>query len=327
MTSPQQCLTLGSRSNRESGAAPVRAATRACALPPPRCSAGARPPCPAARAAAPTPPCGPPWRRARPPLRSPPPSARPWLCGVNGESERENGEKSQPWVPRLGERRQQWSAHSLRECPAECLQGSLHITLCGHVRGWPGPAHRMTSHSSHTDAPSRPCVTGMTETSVMVSSAMPWRSSQCSRSCRRMCSDSWLPITAARPFLRTHCCGVSITLCAVVPPPGLYGVVGTGWLWDVSTLCAVVPPPGLYGVVGTGWLWDVSTLCAVVPPPRLYGTHLRHGVARVDVHGAQPLRQPHAPREPASQLPRPSVKRELEVAGDGHGAQQPEVSA
>jgi hypothetical protein len=61
------------------------------------------------------------------------------------------------------------------------------------------------------------------------------------------------------------------TLCAVVPPPGLYGVVGTGLLWDISTLCAVVPPPGLYGVVGTGLLWDISTLCAVVPPPGLYG--------------------------------------------------------
>jgi hypothetical protein len=35
-------------------------------------------------------------------------------------------------------------------------------------------------------------------------------------------------------------------------------------LWGVSTLCAVVPPPGLYGVVGTGLLWGVSTLCAVV---------------------------------------------------------------
>jgi hypothetical protein len=30
---------------------------------------------------------------------------------------------------------------------------------------------------------------------------------------------------------------------------------------DVSTPCAVVPPPGLCGVVGTGVLWDVSTLC------------------------------------------------------------------
>jgi hypothetical protein len=33
-------------------------------------------------------------------------------------------------------------------------------------------------------------------------------------------------------------------------------------LWDVSTPCAVVPPPGLYGMVGTGLLWGVSTLCA-----------------------------------------------------------------
>ena len=52
----------------------------------------------------------------------------------------------------------------------------------------------------------------------------------------------------------------------------IYGVVGTGLLWGVSTLCAVVPPPaGLYGVVGTGLLWDVSTLCAVAPPPGLDG--------------------------------------------------------
>jgi hypothetical protein len=64
--------------------------------------------------------------------------------------------------------------------------------------------------------------------------------------------------------------GIS-TRCAVVPPAGLYGVVGTGLLWDVSTLCAVVPPAGLYGVVGTGVLWDVSTRCALVPPPGLYG--------------------------------------------------------
>jgi hypothetical protein len=61
------------------------------------------------------------------------------------------------------------------------------------------------------------------------------------------------------------------TLCAVLPPPGLYGVVGTGLLWDVSTRCAVEPPPGLFEVVGTGLLWDVSTRCAVVPPPGLYG--------------------------------------------------------
>ena len=61
------------------------------------------------------------------------------------------------------------------------------------------------------------------------------------------------------------------TLCAVEPPPGLYGVVGTGVLWDVSTLCAVVPPPGLYGVVGTGLWRDVSTLCDVEPPAGLEG--------------------------------------------------------
>jgi hypothetical protein len=41
-------------------------------------------------------------------------------------------------------------------------------------------------------------------------------------------------------------------------------------LWAVSTLCAVAPPPALYGVVGTGVLWAVSTLCAVAPPPGLY---------------------------------------------------------
>jgi hypothetical protein len=44
------------------------------------------------------------------------------------------------------------------------------------------------------------------------------------------------------------------TLSAVVPPAGLYGVVGTGLSWDVSTLCAVILPAGLYGVVGTGLL-------------------------------------------------------------------------
>jgi hypothetical protein len=59
--------------------------------------------------------------------------------------------------------------------------------------------------------------------------------------------------------------------CAVAPPAGLYGVVGTGVPWAVSALCAVVPPPGLYGVVGTGLLWEGSPLCAVVPPPGLYG--------------------------------------------------------
>jgi hypothetical protein len=41
--------------------------------------------------------------------------------------------------------------------------------------------------------------------------------------------------------------GMSVHCVLTVPPPGLYGVAGTGLLWDVSTLCAVAPPPGLYG--------------------------------------------------------------------------------
>jgi hypothetical protein len=35
--------------------------------------------------------------------------------------------------------------------------------------------------------------------------------------------------------------------------------VGTGLLWDVSTLCAGVPPAGLYGVVGTVVVAGVRT--------------------------------------------------------------------
>ena len=56
------------------------------------------------------------------------------------------------------------------------------------------------------------------------------------------------------------CCGMSVhgvcctTSSWTVPPPGRYGVVGTGVLWDVSTLCVGVPPAGLYGVVGAGEL-------------------------------------------------------------------------
>jgi hypothetical protein len=67
------------------------------------------------------------------------------------------------------------------------------------------------------------------------------------------CLPSALVYAWPRGAFKAHCTRVA-----------LYGVVGTGLLWNVSTLCAVVPPPGLYGVVGTGWLWDVSTLCAVV---------------------------------------------------------------
>jgi hypothetical protein len=33
-------------------------------------------------------------------------------------------------------------------------------------------------------------------------------------------------------------------------------------LWDVSKLCAVAPPPGLYGVVGTGVLTQWVKLTA-----------------------------------------------------------------
>jgi hypothetical protein len=54
-------------------------------------------------------------------------------------------------------------------------------------------------------------------------------------------------------------------------------------LWDVSTLCAVVPPAGLYGMVGTGLLCDVSTLCAVVPPAGLYGM-VGTGLCAMSVH-------------------------------------------
>jgi hypothetical protein len=64
-------------------------------------------------------------------------------------------------------------------------------------------------------------------------------------------------------------------------------------LCDVSTRCAVVPPPGLYGVVGTGLLCDVSTRCAVVPSrtdegPKCAGSagvrkrRCAHLVARID---------------------------------------------
>jgi hypothetical protein len=76
-------------------------------------------------------------------------------------------------------------------------------------------------------------------------------------------------------------------LCAVVPPPGLYGVVGTGVLWDVSKLCAVVPPAGLYGVVGTGVLWDVSALCAVVSP------HTPFPVGELTTHLSKTPTAPH----------------------------------
>jgi hypothetical protein len=52
------------------------------------------------------------------------------------------------------------------------------------------------------------------------------------------------------------------TLRALVPPAGLYGVVGTGLLWDVSTLCAVVPPPWtIWGVVSLSGMWNTYLRC------------------------------------------------------------------
>jgi hypothetical protein len=67
------------------------------------------------------------------------------------------------------------------------------------------------------------------------------------------------------------------SLLAHPPPPGTWpaplrewsslGVVGTGLLRDVSTLCAVVPPPGLHGVVRTA----SSPLLAQKPTGRCGG--------------------------------------------------------
>ena len=62
----------------------------------------------------------------------------------------------------------------------------------------------------------------------------------------------------ATPCGMAYCCAYRSWLAE----PGRHAEP-TCLLCDVSTLCAVVPPPGLYGVVGTGLLWDVSTLCAV----------------------------------------------------------------
>jgi hypothetical protein len=67
------------------------------------------------------------------------------------------------------------------------------------------------------------------------------------------------------------CCGNVSALCVVVPPPGLYGVVGTGLLWDSQYAVCCSTSSWTIWVVGTGVLWDVSTLCVVVPPPGLYG--------------------------------------------------------
>jgi hypothetical protein len=56
------------------------------------------------------------------------------------------------------------------------------------------------------------------------------------------------------PPTRSDICGhpvCGVTVCCSTSCWTLW-VVGTGLLWDVSALCDVVPPPGLYGVVGTG---------------------------------------------------------------------------
>jgi hypothetical protein len=109
------------------------------------------------------------------------------------------------------------------------------------------------------------------------------------------------------------------TLCDVAPPPGLYGVVGTGVLWAVSTLCAVAPPPGLYGVEGSGLLWETLpdvVWCGCVggaAVPSLRGAP--HGLTVFQVPAAPHQIQrgpggPHAvwdlrkPREELAKLPR-----------------------
>jgi hypothetical protein len=122
------------------------------------------------------------------------------------------------------------------------------------------------------------------------------------------------------------CCGMVSTLCAVVPPPGPYGVVGTGVLWDVSTWCAVVPP-GLYGVVGTGVLWDGQytvrcstsswTICGVVEGGShafatvRWSAHLgrRHHYEREGPRVARLHRRPlpHAHLPPPHVSPRPAA--------------------
>jgi hypothetical protein len=52
------------------------------------------------------------------------------------------------------------------------------------------------------------------------------------------------------------CCGMSVHCVLQYLLLDIYGVVGTGLLWGVSTLCALVPPPGLYG-------WWAPVCCGV----------------------------------------------------------------
>jgi hypothetical protein len=48
--------------------------------------------------------------------------------------------------------------------------------------------------------------------------------------------------------------GCQYTLCCSTSCWSIWGGGHRLVVWDVSTLCAVVPPAGVYGVVGTGWL-------------------------------------------------------------------------
>jgi hypothetical protein len=96
---------------------------------------------------------------------------------------------------------------------------------------------------------------------------------------RRRCSASRrATVCPRRPRAARGSSAGPATRLRRAPPPA------AGSLWDVSTLCAVVPPPGRYGVVGTGVLWGVSTLCVVVPPAGRYGSWARPVCCGVSVH-------------------------------------------
>jgi hypothetical protein len=51
--------------------------------------------------------------------------------------------------------------------------------------------------------------------------------------------------------------GCQYTVCCSTSSWTIW-VVGTGVLWDVNTLCPVVPPPGLHGVVGPSQVCDTA---------------------------------------------------------------------
>ena len=66
---------------------------------------------------------------------------------------------------------------------------------------------------------------------------------QYTASCRTSC---WTICGVVGTGLLRDC---QYTVCCSTFSWTIYGVVGTGVLWNVSTLCAVLPPPGLY----VGW--------------------------------------------------------------------------